>query len=45
MNEEEIRNAFDSIILKLYLNTEEGKTIEKEYKVSDLIKFDNNRSS
>ncbi|MGM7681251.1 hypothetical protein ACSVDA_03765 [Cytobacillus sp. Hm23] len=45
MNEEEIKKAFNSIIFKLYLDTEEGERIEKEYKVGKLIKFDSNESS
>ncbi|WP_245736076.1 fructose-bisphosphate aldolase [Virgibacillus subterraneus] len=45
LNEEEIRKAFNSITLKLYLDIEEGETFEKEYKVSDLVKFNNNQSS
>ena len=45
LNEEEIRKAFKSIMLELHLETEKEESIEKEYKVSDLIKFDNNRIS
>lgn len=45
LNEEEIRKAFNSIMLEIRLDTGKEESIEKEYKVSDLMKFDNNRSS
>ncbi|WP_456278906.1 fructose-bisphosphate aldolase [Bacillus sp. AK128] len=40
LSEEEIINAFNSIILELYLDTEEGESITSEYNVGDLIEFD-----
>ncbi|OIJ14252.1 hypothetical protein BKP35_07055 [Anaerobacillus arseniciselenatis] len=44
LNEEEIRKAFNSIVILLYLDTEKGESIEREYKIGDLIKFDSNGS-
>lgn len=44
LNEEEIRQAFNSISLELYLDTQE-EIIEEEYKIRSLIQFNNDRSS
>lgn len=45
LNEDEIRKIFNSINFELYLDAEEGESMAREYKVGDLIKFDNNGSS
>ncbi|MFN7252867.1 MAG: fructose-bisphosphate aldolase [Anaerobacillus sp.] len=41
LNDEDIRKAFNSIILELYLDAEEGESLEKEYIVSELVRFNN----
>ncbi|MBP3951747.1 fructose-bisphosphate aldolase [Bacillus sp. YZJH907-2] len=45
LDKQEISEAFNSIIIDLYLDKEEGDSIEKEYKVSDLVEFDENKTS
>lgn len=44
LNEQEMSEAFHSISINLYLDIEEGDSIEKEYKVSDLVEFANNQA-
>lgn len=44
LNEDEIRKAFNSITFEVYLDIE-GENVKKEYKVSDLIEYNNNQSS
>lgn len=39
LNEEEIRNVFKLIVFEIYLATDEGEIIEKEYKVNNLIEL------
>jgi hypothetical protein len=43
LNEDEMREAFNSINTEVYLDLD-GETDIKEYKVSDLIEFDNNQN-
>jgi LPS O-antigen subunit length determinant protein (WzzB/FepE family) len=41
LSEDEMRKAFDSIIINVSMTTEEGNSYEKEYIISDLIEFGN----
>ncbi|WLR51880.1 fructose-bisphosphate aldolase [Bacillus tianshenii] len=44
LNEEEIKKAFSSLVISIHLETEKGESMEREYKVGDIIQFNSNDS-